>query len=241
MAITFVGNATPVAVDNGGTCTIDLTTISGLAQDDVVICGFGSNGGSITTPSGGWNTVSTGSINTLLGVYYKFMGASPDTSVVGWDVGGSTDAGTACALALRGVDQATPLDGVTPTQSQAAGVPNPSSIVPASDDCAVVVFTHAEVNDTTRGSITNYSNITGTSISETGASSSMGTAVRILTGGAGATEDPASWSSWTSSTYRSSTSVWRPLVAGQPYDLYEGGVPYVGSRRYFIGWSPHIF
>ncbi len=234
MAITFVAAATPVSVINGGTCTIDLTTITGLAAGDIVIFAACATGADASIP-GGWTNIFTGSggaVNRRLAFGYKFMGGSPDTSVTFWDTGGSTESGTAVAWAMRGVDTSTPLDGVTPTSIESASaVPNCPSIVPSSNDCAVIIAAYNLVIDASIGTVTNYTTTGLTTTSDDSTDTTICGGYRILSGGAGGTEDPAAWSTWTAASYSAATAVLRPAPPGQPIAKRMGGVQFAGSYR----------
>ena len=137
-AITFVGSAT-AASTNGGPTTVDLTTITGLAQNDIVIvgCGVGDTDDTdhdMTMTTSGYTEVAdlfADDVNEAqLGVFWKIMGATPDTSAVCADPGAGNNAGQAVvAMAFRGVDQTTPMD-VTPTTATGVNtnIPDPPSV-----------------------------------------------------------------------------------------------------------------
>ena len=137
MAISFVGSAEGSA-QNGGDVTLDLTTISGLAQNDLVIVAYsiadtGDVDHNMAMVTAGYTEVADlwadDTDQTNLGVYYKFMGASPDASAVVDGLGGANAAVTAACMAFRGVDTTTPMDVSATT---ATGIntmdPDPPSI-----------------------------------------------------------------------------------------------------------------
>jgi hypothetical protein len=226
VAITYVGEA-EVAVIDGGVITLSLTGIAGLAQDDIVLAVCFGSGGTAITPSGGWTNIE---LNGTYSSCYKIMTSSPDTSITFHDPGASTASGTAIALALRGVDTTTPLDGVTPTVAATSGVPDPAAIVPASDDCAIVAMAGNFGLDASVGTISDYTTIDITSDDNSDTASAI--AYRILTGGAGVSQNPAAWSTWASSNYRVATVALRPAAAtGQPTAKRMGGVEFVQSFR----------
>lgn len=148
MAISFVDSATGVSAGNGGDPTIDLTTITGLAEDDLVIVTYsmGTQAGDydMAMLSAGWTQISdifsddTGDTN--LGVFRKFMGASPDTSAQVDGNGNASTAVAATAMAFRGVDLTTPLDVAA---VEATGIntmhPDPGSIDFTTAGSAVVI------------------------------------------------------------------------------------------------------
>lgn len=124
MAISFVGSMAPVGANNGGNVTLTFTGASGLLdasgaqaslqQGDVVVCVYASSGvadAAMSTSSSGWTEVHEGYANgtsndTNLALYYKVMGASPDTSFVAVGPTGNNNGTIATAFAFRGVDAA---------------------------------------------------------------------------------------------------------------------------------------
>lgn len=127
--IILVGSTTGTAVD-GGNATVDLTAITGLAQGDlVVVLAIGTDtdivGNALGISTSGYAipidtdelfdpTVGTDrNIAALVG--YKFMGSSPDPSVVVTNASTSDqDIVSVVVMAFRGVDLSTPMDA-TPT------------------------------------------------------------------------------------------------------------------------------
>lgn len=119
MAISFVGSGLGSAI-NGGDPSI---TLPSMSQNDVVIVAgvIGDNDGvdftmaMITT---GYTKVADlhaeGVQDCDLGVFWKVMGATPDTTAVFDGQGGTDAACAAVAIVFRGVDTSTPMD-VTPT------------------------------------------------------------------------------------------------------------------------------
>jgi hypothetical protein len=137
-AVTYVGGTSGTA-ENGGDVALTLSNITGLQEDDIVILAYGiaDNDGTnfdmgIATGSG-WTEVADlhaeDNYDCDLGVYWKIMGATPDTSVTVDGQGGNDASVTAIAMAFRGVDTTTPMD-VTPTTAETSGTsnPNPPSI-----------------------------------------------------------------------------------------------------------------
>jgi len=120
MAIQFVGANTDT-VNNNGFLDIDLTSLTGgigssaLEGDIVVFAGtraFFNEAFTVT----GYTQLSDGSQSSSheirMGVLYKIMGSTPDTSVVNISPE-SNQAGI--ALVFRGVDVDTPIDATTTT------------------------------------------------------------------------------------------------------------------------------
>jgi hypothetical protein len=237
MAIAFRGSASGTVI-NGGTVSIDLTAITGLAQDDVVCIYTISSAGTLADPSGWTPIQSDTSVNATAyqaGAWYKVMTASPDTSVSFWDTGGTGDSGTALAFAFSGVDTSTPMD-TTATEAEGSNLPGGAgcpAIVPASDDCMIVVFMGASNLDATPGTLSNYTQPTTfhATSNDTSDTSSSG-AYRLLSGGAGASEDPGAWTTWggAGDTYGVTIALRPAAATGQPAVKRIGGVKFVGNR-----------
>jgi len=134
MAISFVGAAENSDV-NGADVTLTLPSM--LADDLVIVAnGIGDNSGTdqnlvmITT---GYTEVadlfSNDNRDTNFGVFWKKMGATPDTTAQVEGFGNSAQGVAAVAMAFRGVDTTTPMD-VTPTTATGIDTfnPNPPSI-----------------------------------------------------------------------------------------------------------------
>lgn len=230
MAITLVGINTTATVTNGGTVTLNMPT--GVAENDVVVIFAGGSNSPGSTPST-WTEIEINEdVNTVLA--YKVMGASPDSNVSFWDTGGTSDSGAALAMAFRGVDTANVLD--VAVVSGTTGSSDPPAIVPTSNDTCICVFGtdyRADPGDSSPGSITNYlPSPTTVASANDNADTVVAGAYRILSGGAGASENPGNWSTWsiTGDAYAVTIAL-RPLVAtGQPYAKRVGGVKFVGNR-----------
>lgn len=139
--IQFVGRAGDAQLA-GTTCTVSLTSLSGgiasaAAEDDFVVVHTNNTGGGTTFTTSGYTDAHT----ELLGndtydcwyrTAYKFMTATPDTTFVCEGAGSTSHGITAIAFVYRGVDQTTPLDGVTPTTATGGNsiYANPPSITP---------------------------------------------------------------------------------------------------------------
>jgi len=134
MAISFIGSASGAA-GNGGDPSI---TLPSTLEGDLVIVsgGIGDNDNvnftmaMITT---GYTSVADLFANDTqdcsLGVFWKFMGVTPDTTAVFDGQGGTDAACSAVAMVFRGVDLTTPMD-VAPTTATGINTmhPNPPSI-----------------------------------------------------------------------------------------------------------------
>lgn len=141
----LIGHASSTAV-NGSDATVDLTTIS-LQENDFLLAfvgvGHDATVDSVSITSSGWtqlvNEKANGTEDALLGVWYKIMGATPDTSFA---AGGTADTGDSCAVtvrAYRNVNTTTPID-VTPTVNiiTNSALADPPSITTVTDNSLIV-------------------------------------------------------------------------------------------------------
>lgn len=150
---TFVGGGTDS--QNGGTdCSISLTGLTGgsgstALENDLVIAvvsfssGFSDSNMLMTTS--GYTEVAdlfaNDTNNANLGVFYKFMGATPDTTAVGGADNDSSGYGLTMALHVwRGIDTTTPMD-VTATTATGlnSGVADPPSITPSTSGAIIII------------------------------------------------------------------------------------------------------
>lgn len=157
MAIEFVGGNTATKVGGSSASTIALNSgltggiASSVSEGDLVIAVFAAGSTtdltlSITDGSTEYTLIDSehyvdDTRDTNLRVAYKFMGATPDTSTTFGAISSADDSGAMAVYVFRGVDQTTPLDGVTPTSSTAQNtvLVNPPSITPSSTGAFIVV------------------------------------------------------------------------------------------------------
>lgn len=152
MAITFVGSAFGGGA-NGGNATADLSGLS-MQENDLVLAFGGSQRGPgqddiafVTSDYAELFDQETAAyqgsdfLDTVCG--YKFMGTSPDSSVV---INGSGDSLTAAGLAVmvfRGVDTTTPIDVTTPARNTNTGStiqPDSPAITPVTANAALIAM-----------------------------------------------------------------------------------------------------
>lgn len=146
MAITYVGGATAVSAGNTDV-SVSLTALSGgsgsaALEGDLVIFAYNVADADNVDLNPVCNTAGFTEIADLfgdgtndanLGVYWKFMGSSPDTSVVGeGNIGGTDTAIQAVAMVFRGVRTVAdggPFDvALQPATGTTGGNPDPPSI-----------------------------------------------------------------------------------------------------------------
>ena len=135
-AISFVGSCSA----NGGNGANATLTLPSMLEGDLVIVAYQNgdddNGNKdLVMVTAGYTEVadlfSDDSFETNLGVFYKFMGSTPDTEAVADNISGTDSDTPAVCMVFRGVDTGTPFD-VTSTTASAANqgtfVTNPPSI-----------------------------------------------------------------------------------------------------------------
>jgi hypothetical protein len=144
-AITYInGGAYPFGGASSGTRTCDLTSLfsvgAPLQEGDILLVAAGSTGnGDGIAPvlnTAGFTQASTltviGAYQLYSKVWYKIMGASPDTSLeFNANTGGTSNALVVGVRGYRGVDQSTPLDvAVTEAVGENTMRSNPPSNTP---------------------------------------------------------------------------------------------------------------
>lgn len=145
MAISFVSAATAGAADGGDPSL----TLSSVQENDLVIvavneAGNGSVDIDVSMTTSGYTEIADlfadDVAETNLGVFYKFMPATPDATAVGNGSGDTNNAVHAAYMAFRGVDLTTPFD-VSSTTATGTNTfdPDPPSIDYTSSGVWVVV------------------------------------------------------------------------------------------------------
>lgn len=214
MAIGFVGSLAPVGANNGGNVTLAFSNLqdsggsaASLQQGDVVVCAYASSGtadAAMSTSSTGWtevheNYANGSSVDTNLALYYKVMGASPDTSFVGVGPGGSSNATIGVAFAFRGVDGAVIDTAFNAVSHSATGTgttkPNPPAITPTTAGAWIVV---AGAGGSGAGAaFTNPGDLSGTTnhfrSSNHAETNDMAIGLGIKTNWSSGAFDPAAW------------------------------------------------
>lgn len=111
-----------------------------IQEGDFVIVLRASDGGPFAgaldiVTSGYTNAYDTGGTTPGGQIDYKFMGASPDSSV---EIGSYTGRRQAGIISVwRGVNTSSPLDVAITTATGASGMPNAPSITPTTDGCMI--------------------------------------------------------------------------------------------------------
>jgi YD repeat-containing protein len=175
--ISFVGSAAGLV--GGADLTVPFSSLKDsnnatptLQPGDLVVVSLCRRATSSTSPVIGSptgyspvysNVYANGSTDdTNLISYYKFMGATPDTSVTITTTGVSNTQAYVVEV-YRGVDQTTPFDGVAPASATALGIASPDApaITPSSPGAWVVAVGGAvgATGGTTTTALTNPSNM----------------------------------------------------------------------------------
>lgn len=224
MAVTFVGSATASVTADG-----DQSLPSGLAENDVVIAAVcsdgafasgGSSGGiSDGADAGTWTQLYI-SGNNLPGVevYYKVMGATPDTVI---DVNNAPSRDTAfVSQAFRGVDTTTPIDNSTSTATNTSGDPDPPSHTTVTANAWRIIMGFLDDDDeaSNASAPSGYTNFVAEDSGNS--SSTVGCTLMMASKDAGAagSEDPGAFSSSGSDNWASLHFALRP-ASGSTYTL----------------------
>lgn len=228
MSISFVGQNSQVTTAATWPTAIDLTALS-LVKDDMVIFVESMTVGSDQTANmkptdAGYTNISSlyangsSTYDNSLGVYYKFMGASPDTSVTPTNTGFSPKAALAAVYVYRGVDTVTPLDVavVTHTVTSAGTSIDASAITPVTPGARVLALAAASINagTPTLGTIAGYSNqYEVDSYGGTNSVDIFAFADKLWSGSG--SEDPPAWTaSGSMNNYNAVTIALRPAAGG---------------------------
>lgn len=182
MAITYVGGASNVGT--GSTITVDLTSLTGgvassPSEGDLVVVVWGhgdTTDRTMSVSTSGYDTpldlYQTETWDPNLGVASKFMGSTPDTSVVVNRTSNAAYGGAAVVHVWRGVDTTTRYDVTRTTASgQNSHLVNPPSITPTTAG-AVVLACGIGTQATTGAAFTIPSNMeNGVSVKSDGTTS----------------------------------------------------------------------
>lgn len=153
MPATYVGGKTVAIAGTLSATAISLTDLTGgiasaPAENDIVIVGYGVGSAgdvAIGVDTAGYTEeqelFSDSSDDTNLSVSWKFMGASPDTSVTVSGTGNTSNAGVVAIQVWRGINIASPMDiAETTATGTATDSPDPPAITPVSDEAVVIAI-----------------------------------------------------------------------------------------------------
>lgn len=229
MAITYVGGLTAgITAISSATQSISLTSLGLVAGDLVLVSYCLSTVSSDANLSAKISTTGYTQVTELfandtnaanMAVFRKFMGTTPDSSLV---VVGKNTTAQGCTVVIsvfRGVNTAVPLDVKTTTAVGIdTGKANPAAITPAKAGNVIAIFASSATSLTLRTYTTastaymsgfQQTNNAGSTLGNTSGSG-------YITGqSAGISYDPAAWAISTDSTnnsWNAATLVLRPLV-----------------------------
>lgn len=213
MAISLVASPISNSAIDGGNVTLDLTTITGLAQNDVVLVyGAVSRAQQGGTTSTGWTLLQTLDQLTVRGtVWRKVMGATPDTSFAFTGTANTQDVGIVQARAYRGVDTTTPEDATATKVGGTSTNPDPPAITTVTNNAMVVAFAASRGDDTTINEPSGYGNVHTKREADTRVLVMSSADLTKATAGA---ENPASWTNWVTGDWAAFTVALRPASSG---------------------------
>lgn len=202
MAIELVGYVTTATSGSLSLTSLTGGSASAPSENDIVFVAVAGGGSDTDISISGYTEVAdlyaNSTLDTNLGVFYKVMGSTPDTSV---DIP-SLNSVRAVVYVLRGFDLGTPADA-TATTSTATNTsrPNPAAITTVTNDAWVIILSAGTSTGTwtAPSGYTNAATRNGTTVSVMVASKLVATA---------GSENPGSWSTTADNqTFYSAASV----------------------------------
>lgn len=197
-AVQYVGGKTvTITPSNSSNTAISLTDLTGsadptLLSGDIVIVSYAIGSGSADQPTITSNNytvladlLSDDTYATNLYSAYKFMGATPDTSVEVGKTGGGNKGGCVVIQAYRYVDEVFPLQAPANTVTTLNTVrPTPPTITPwQSDSVAVIVGAGAHNRGNVAYTTTGLTSFISTGSTDTDNDASIGAGFRVITSG----------------------------------------------------------
>lgn len=203
------GGAISGSMNNGQDVT--LTFPVGVQQGDVVIL-YGGHphraGTDLGPQTSGYTMIAVNNTDAPnFGAWYKVMGATPDSNVIGYGTRDRVDATAYAAYILRGVDLGV-FDQTTTTAGPVTSTnPNPAAITTQTANAWVLALAGSQVNDSTRGPDGTYSNPNGVVGNDSNDITIDGVTREIVSPGP---EDPPAWSTWISGAWYAITIALKP-------------------------------
>lgn len=192
---------------NGSNVTLTFSDYSYTALENDIVFLIGGFASETVGPRGavtsGYTLVSSYDGHTTnknnFGIWYKVMGSTPDTSVVGYGSGNAKDSVAYMFYAVRGADTSTIFDNTSTTAGPTSSTnPNPPSIETLTANSLVIVAAGNVVADGSPGVPSGYGDNTNISYADT---NPFSVAVASKTIASPATEDPGAWSTWSSGVW----------------------------------------
>jgi len=235
----IIGTPQSGSVIDGQNVTLTFSTTPQAGDMVILWGGHPHRAGSVLGPStAGYIPITTNTAAAPnFGVWYKIMGGSPDSTVVGRGTANTADATAYAAYVIRGFDQSQPFDVASTTAGPTTSTnPNPPAITTNTMNVLVMALSGSQVLDTTPGTIDLYGNTVSASGDDTNDISVAG-ATRVIVGQRA--EDPVAWSSWSSGAWFSVTLAIKPAFStafrGHLGEMGKGGLE-VGE---FLGGDTH--
>jgi hypothetical protein len=213
MAITFVGSATGTAI-NGLDVTVDLTSIAMQEHDVAVLVCIGTSfieGIGSEPEASGWTVDASDALTAL--VAYKRMGASPDSSVTVVGSGSALQAAAVVVEVFRGVDAITALDAAITQADGTSTTPDSPAVNTVTDGAIVISAVGSRVSDTSVTAPSGYNNKVSINAADT-VSATAGMA--WLGQPSAGTEDPPSWTAFSTAAWQSFSVALRPQAESGP-------------------------
>lgn len=202
MAIALRGTPKGGSKTDGTSVVLTFDTGADAPQTDDVVVVWGGHpheAGSNLGPNVSWGYTEIAKYNSAapnFGAWYKVMGATPDTQVGCYgDLNGTHATAYGCAV-WSGVDPSI-FDQTQAVAGPTTGTnPDPPAIVTQTANAVVIAMAGSTVNDTSPGSQTNYTQLSGGSGNASGVDFSTRGSYRVIA--TPTTENPPAWSSWAS-------------------------------------------
>lgn len=208
-SITLVNGASD---STNASATAEITMPASTQEDDLVImaCAADGTGDHPYVLEHGWFPLYDDQSNLLAARTYGFR-VGPD-GIVGPTIktGTSTTLNDQAyaSLAFRGVHDEC-MDVSPPTiATGSSGMPDPPSITPTTDSCAIVIMGHLDDDLTSHTAPTNYGSVQTATVGSSGSGCSCGIAYRILA--TAAAEDPGAFGGGGTDNWVAQTFALRP-------------------------------
>jgi len=200
---------------NGSDVTLTFDTGGGAPQEGDVVFLWGGHGNSSDANAFGPITAGYSMVGTIdstgpkFGVWYKVMGATPDTQVQGEGGGNAAHGVVYGAYVIDGstIDASIFDQTAVSTGQMASWVPNGPAINVQTAGAWVITHAAASATDSSRGTVSGYTLIPGQTVNET--DDFVSEAAYIVTSSTGS-EDPPAWSSWAAGTGGAITIALKP-------------------------------
>jgi hypothetical protein len=244
-AIQYVGGATASARDTG-TVTVTFTSLTGgigggVLTDDVVVVAtaLGKNSNvAMTMSTAGYTTLfdlyGDDNDDTNLGIFYKVMGATPDTSATTGNTLTTNDTAVLGVQVWRRVNTSTPIGVSGSFVSSNTGDPNPPAITTGTRGSLVIAVgssghTQGTVLATQGGDLENF--ITdGQNAGQSDSTLGMGSVISSPTRPAGTSVDPIAFVVNGTGINSSAAAATFELIPKTPVVLRNSGVWDIGWR-----------